>query len=57
MNELITALVISALACLVAGMLLSLGYYLGRVHEAKALDEHIETQRMRIHNLTTNGAN
>ena len=51
MNELITTMVIIALACLVAGMLLSLGYYLGRVHEAKALDEHIETQRMRIKSM------
>lgn len=51
MNELITALVIIALVCLVAGMLLSIGYYLGRVHEAEALDEHIETQRMRIKSM------
>ena len=52
MNELITIMVIIALACLACGLLLSLGYNSGRVHEAKTLDEHIETQRVKIRNLT-----
>lgn len=51
MNELITTMVIIALVCLVCGLLLSLGYNLGRVHEATMLIEHIETQRTRIKSL------
>ncbi len=55
MNELITIMVLIALACLACGLLLSIGYNSGRVHEAKTLDEHNETQRVKIHSLTNRG--